>query len=178
MKCPGQAALVALAVCVLGALASARAAGVRWNATASMPRGLWMVAPVGDAVQRGDTVAVCPPEVAAVQEAGRRGYIPAGGCAGGLEPLVKPVAAIAGDVVTVSESGIAVNGAPVLNTVSLARDSVGRPLRPFPAGVYAVAPGQLWLLSGHDPRSFDSRYFGPVPVGNVRGVAHPLWVAG
>jgi type IV secretory pathway protease TraF len=40
-----------------------------------------------------------------------------------------------------------------------------------------VPPGQVWLLSGHDSRSFDSRYFGPVPVANVQGVARPVWVA-
>jgi type IV secretory pathway protease TraF len=39
-------------------------------------------------------------------------------------------------------------------------------------------PGQVWLLSGHDPRSFDSRYFGAIPTANVRGVARPLWVLG
>jgi type IV secretory pathway protease TraF len=39
-----------------------------------------------------------------------------------------------------------------------------------------VGSGDIWVLSGHDPRSFDSRYFGPVPVANVQGEARPLWV--
>jgi type IV secretory pathway protease TraF len=49
-------------------------------------------------------------------------------------------------------------------------------LHPIPAGSYRVGPEDVWLLSSHDPRSFDSRYFGAVPVANVLGIAHPLWV--
>ena len=44
-------------------------------------------------------------------------------------------------------------------------------------GAYPVAPKEVWLLSGHDPRSFDSRYFGPVPEAkSVQGIARPVWV--
>jgi type IV secretory pathway protease TraF len=46
----------------------------------------------------------------------------------------------------------------------------------MPAGTYRVESGQLWLLSGHDPRSFDSRYFGPISVSSVQAVARPVWV--
>jgi hypothetical protein len=53
-------------------------------------------------------------------------YLPAGTCASGYEPLVKPVAAIAGDRVVVSPSGIAVDGWPVAHTAQLVRDSAGR----------------------------------------------------
>jgi len=172
---------VAVAVCATTALAigalTARAAGLRVNATASMPRGLWRVTPVNADLDRGEIVSVCPPEVPATREAAARGYLVAGGCEGGTEPLVKPVAAVAGDMVTVAPEGIAVNGAAIGNTARLTQDSAGRALHPVPAGSYLVAPGQVWLLSGHTPRSFDSRYFGPVPVGNVLGLARPVWVA-
>jgi type IV secretory pathway protease TraF len=41
-----------------------------------------------------------------------------------------------------------------------------------------VQPGHVWLAgSGHD-RSWDSRYFGPVPVAGVRGVARPILTLG
>ncbi len=171
---------IAVAVCATAALPigalTARAAGLRVNATASMPRGLWRVTPVTAALARGEIVSVCPPEVPAIHEAAARGYLPAGGCEGGTEPLVKPVAAVAGDVVTVSPESIAVNGAAIANTARLKQDSTGRPLHPVPVGAYTVAPGQVWLLSGHTPRSFDSRYFGPVPMHNVLGRARPVWV--
>jgi conjugative transfer signal peptidase TraF len=151
-------------------------AGLRVNATASMPRGIWWVEPAGTRIERDEVVSVCPRDGAAIREAARRGYIPVGACPGGCEPLVKPVAAIAGDLVSVTAHGIAVNGEPVADTAQLDKDSDGRPLRPIPAGVYSVPAGAVWLLSGHDPRSFDSRYFGAVPTANIQGIARPVWV--
>ena len=173
-----QAVFAAGALLPTGTLVMAWLCRIRVNDTASMPRGLWQVR-AGDApLHRGEIVTVCLPDSVPIREAAARGYLPAGTCPGGYEPLVKPVAAVAGDRVTVTPRGIAVDGQPVEHTAQLVRDSAGRPLRPVAPGVYPVMPGQVWLLSGHDPRSFDSRYFGPVPTVNVHGVARPLWVLG
>ena len=157
-------------------IALAGTAGLRVNATASMPQGIWQVEAPGALIGRGEIVSVCLPQSPALNEAAERGYIPAGICRGGHEPLVKPVAAVAGDRVTVTALGIAVNGEPIAQSAPLDEDSAGRPLRPVPAGAYSVRTGEVWLLSGHDPRSFDSRYFGAVPVTNIQGVARPIWV--
>ena len=40
-----------------------------------------------------------------------------------------------------------------------------------------VASGQVWLLATDTPRSWDSRYFGPVPLDQVR-LARPLMTIG
>ena len=170
-----------LAVCaggatILTALAAAYAAGLRINTTPSMPRGVWTIVSARTAPKRGDIVAVCLPHGAALRQAMHRGYIAAGPCPDEAEPLVKPVAAVGGDLVTVSANGISVNGAPVANTAALAWDEAGRVLHPMPAGSYRVTPDEVWLLSGRDPRSFDSRYFGAFPVADVVGVARLLWV--
>jgi conjugative transfer signal peptidase TraF len=141
-----------------------------------MPRGLWRVAVDRAAPRDGDVVTVCPPDIQPIQLAARRGYIPPGLCPDGYEPLVKPVAATAGDLVVVTITGVAINGHTMRNTAPLTRDSAGRPLPALPTGPYRVPPGQVWLLSGHDPRSFDSRYFGPVPAANIRGTARSVWV--
>ena len=160
----------------MAVLAGAQAAGLRLNGTPSMPVGLWRVAEAHAPLRRGEVVAVCPPDTEPVRLGAKRGYIPAGNCLGGYEPLVKPIAATAGDVVVISTAGVAVNGQLVPGAALLAQDSAGRPLQPIPAGAYPVASGELWVLSGHDPRSFDSRYFGPVPEANVQGIARPVWV--
>lgn len=160
----------------MAGLAGAHAAGLRVNGTPSMPLGLWRVVTDHAPLRRGEIVAICPPDTAPVQAGAERGYIPPGRCPGGYEPLLKPIAATSGDVVAVSTSGVAVNGEVLQDTAQLAQDSAGRPLKPVAAGVYPVAPGEVWLLSGHDPRSFDSRYFGPVPAANVQGIARPVWV--
>jgi type IV secretory pathway protease TraF len=48
-------------------------------------------------------------------------------------------------------------------------DSAGRPLPHVAWGKRRVAAGQVWLFGFNDRRSWDSRYFGPVPLANVRG---------
>ena len=160
---------------ILGVLVIGGKAGLRINATASMPRGLWAVhaAARSNAARSSPSARPTGPTFARQRAAA---ISQAGICPGGYEPLLKPVAAVAGDLVAVAPHGIAVDGKPVANTRQLARDEVGRRLHPVPAGSYQVAPGQVWLLSGHDPRSFDSRYFGPVPIRDVTGQARPLWV--
>jgi conjugative transfer signal peptidase TraF len=157
-------------------LGSAQITGLRINTTASMPVGLWRVAQLDATLHRGEVVTVCPPDTAPIRLAAERGYIATGYCSGAYEPLLKPIGATSGDLVTVAASGVRVNGEPVPDTAQIARDSVGRPLQPLPEGDYRVVPGEVWLLSNYDRRSFDSRYFGPVPTSNVLGVAHPVWV--
>ena len=169
-------AAFAVLASVLGGLAAVAAGGVRWNGSASMPQGLWMLARANSAIRRGEIVAACPPDTIAIREAALRGYIPAGRCPDGLEPLLKTAAAVAGDKVIVTRSGVTVNGVPVEDTTPLDHDSTGRRLRPFPAGAHFVPLGQIWLLSSHQTLGFDSRYFGPVPAANVQGVARPIWV--
>jgi type IV secretory pathway protease TraF len=43
-----------------------------------------------------------------------------------------------------------------------------------PWGRRRVAPGEVWLFGFHNPRSWDARYFGPVPLSGVRGVLQPI----
>jgi type IV secretory pathway protease TraF len=78
--------------------------------------------------------------------------------------------------VIVSRAGVTVNGRPVLDTAPLDKDSAGRPLVPFAPGTYRVKWREVWLLAAYDPRSFDSRYFGPVPEASVLALARPVWV--
>ena len=170
------AVVCAAAVLVSGTLAAAQVSGFRVNATRSMPVGLWRVAPMLAELHRGEVVTVCPPDTASTRDAAARGYIAAGTCPGGYEPLIKPVAAVAGDQVMVGRAGISVNGVLLDGTAQLGRDSAGRVLQAVPFGVHPVPAGHVWLLAGHDARSWDSRYFGPVPVSDVQAVARPVWV--
>jgi conjugative transfer signal peptidase TraF len=147
---------------------------LRINLSASMPYGLWWVSD-GAAPRRGDYVTLCLPG-----EPGRiaftRGYIARGGCPDELEPLLKPVAAVAGDVVTVTADGIRVNGEPLTNSAPFRNDTEGRPMTIFPPGEYAVDAGMVWVIAGHDARSYDSRYFGPVATAAITGTARALLI--
>lgn len=146
-------------------------AGVRVNWTPSLPVGLYVVKAAG-VPRRGEIVEACLPEGAA-DFALRRGYIGPGACADGTMPVLKPALAVPGDTVTVDGEGVHVNGKLVVPP-GLELDGEGRELPPAIEGSYEVPPGRVWLLSPHESRSFDSRYFGAVSQEQIRSRAWPL----
>ena len=146
--------------------------GVRINASPSLPVGLYLTSSSPEA----NLVEFCPAEPFA-SFAIARGYRDGGVCRDGAAPLMKLIVARAGDVVEVSGQGITVNGRLLPHTAPRATDSQGRPLTPWPFGRYVVAPDTVWVASSHHPRSFDSRYFGPIPVSSIRDHVRPLLTA-
>jgi len=84
--------------------------GVRVNLSGSVPRGIYRM--VREDPTRGALVGGCLP--AAVARRGRaRGYLGAGGCPEGTQPVLKPVGAISGDVVELGRDHVIVNGTPL-----------------------------------------------------------------
>lgn len=134
-----------------------------WNASASAPIGLYRIRPDRDP-PIGGLVAVAPPEGLA-RWLSARGYLPAG------VPLLKHVAAKAGQRVCRIGEIVSVDGRPAV--VAQARDGRGRPL-PAWQGCRTLAPGELLLLNPAVSDSLDGRYFGPLPVSTVIGRATPL----
>lgn len=162
------------AACTAALTLGAHAAGITINLTPSVPVGLWRWA--GTNLRRGMVVTDCPPVTPTLRLGQRRGYLASGTCPSGLAPLLKPIAAVAGDVVTIRPDGmISVNGKLIPNSRGLHADSEGRPLHPLPAGTYQVAVGEVWLISPDNPLSFDSRYLGPIPTATIGHVVKPLW---
>ncbi len=85
------------------------------------------------------------------------------------------VLAVGGDVVELRPEGIAVNGIPVPNSSVWSTDRLGRPLPHHPWGAYVLRADQVWLFSPYHPRSFDSRYYGPVHRSAICAVVEPIW---
>lgn len=150
-------------------------AGFRVNTTNSMPEGLWWVGSSidPDSLRRGQVVTFCLPEPAATF-AQERGYVGSGDCPGNRDVLIKPIAAIPGDMIGVFADGVSVNGVAIAHSAVAVVDSRSRHVPAVPFGVYPVWPGTVWVLSVHDPLAYDSRYFGAVPIANLRGVASPV----
>lgn len=97
--------------------------------------------------------------------------------------LLKPVGAVAGAYLHTRDSYVwscpdagPINGRCRLLGVALQSDARGRPLEAWRYNGDRLPYGQVYLgqLDMH-PRSLDSRYFGPVPVARLKGVAYPLW---
>lgn len=133
-----------------------------WNASASVPVGLYRVVP--GIPQRGDFVLVQTPETVE-KLAAKRGYLPAG------VPLVKRVTAMEGDHVCAHEKAVFINGVKVAQRRE--SDSAGHPLSHWSACRKLLA-GEVFLLADA-PDSFDSRYFGPVNSTALIGRLEPLW---
>jgi len=163
----------AIALLALGTLASAvmipAFAGVRINASASLPIGLYLVTSDSNA----DLVEFCPSEPYATL-AFERGYRTRGNCPDGGAPLMKPVAARPGDTVEVSNHSVSVNGRKLPNSAPLGFDTSGRKLQHWPFGKHSVEDGTVWVISAYNRRSFDSRYFGPITEAQIRHRLRPL----
>jgi conjugative transfer signal peptidase TraF len=113
---------------------------------------------------RGDTAVIQPSktlESLLVSQA----FLPPG------IPLLKRVAAVAGDRVCRSGGVVFVNGVAVAEALERARN--GRPL-PIWEGCLTLSEGQFFLIQPHY-YSLDSRYFGPVNACQIIGVAHVIW---
>ncbi|MBY3349098.1 conjugative transfer signal peptidase TraF [Rhizobium laguerreae] len=150
---------------------TAVAGGYRINLTPSEPLGLWRIIPLHRPAAVDDIVFVCPPETAAMREARARGYLRSGSCPGGVAPLIKTVIAVAGQHAEIDAS-VTVDGREVSSSSLALRDGKGRPLTPFPGGI--VPPGYVFLHSAF-PGSYDSRYFGSVPISGILGLAQEVF---
>lgn len=137
-----------------------------WNATASTPVGLYRLQ-TARILHVGDLIAIRPPaDIAATLSRG--GYLPLG------VPLLKPVAALPGQLVCRIGAAVSVDGKQFGD--ALARDHRGRPL-PVWQGCRHVLPGQIFVMNPAVPTSLDGRYFGVLPFAAVLGRAEPVWLA-
>ena len=165
-------ALVALSVGGIAAMAwagfAAPAARVVYNPSPSVPVGWYRVQPVSASSHAsppvGSIVLTRIPGPAAALAA-QRGYLPA------RVPLLKRVGAIAPQRVCIVSGQVRIDGEPVATVLRI--DSQGRSL-PVWAECRRLADGEIFLLSDTHPASFDSRYFGPVRVDSVLGLAHRI----
>ena len=148
--------------------------GVRLNLTNSVPIGLYIISSSPEA----DLVEFCPPEPFGTLSR-ERGYRQRSnfGCPDRAKPLLKPIVARSGDIVSISAAGIAVDGKLVPHTAPLHVDSAGRPITRWPFGIYTVRAGTIWVASSFNTHSFDSRYFGPIPESVILHQLTPLWIS-
>ena len=161
---------IAFAAAIL--IAIGEAFGVLISNTDSAARaGVYRV--VGHDINRGDLVAACLP-IAVAQQGLQRGYLRTGGCAGDAEPVDKIVGALAGDIVDIEPGSVSINGKRIAHSATASHDSAGRSLSHVAWGRREVGANEIWLFGFIDRRSWDSRYFGPIPLANVHGKLAPV----
>ncbi|WP_162249653.1 S26 family signal peptidase [Altererythrobacter sp. Root672] len=136
-----------------------------WNASASSPMGLYRIT-AARGLRRGDMALAWPP-LAARALGAERHYLPRN------VPLVKHVAAAAGDTVCARGDTVRVNGRPVATRQRT--DPAGRPMPRSWHGCERLRRGDLLLVSPGEPLAFDGRYFGITRDDAVLGRATRLW---
>lgn len=137
-----------------------------WNASASVPIGLYKVSPAAH-LSVTDLVVALPPTPLATMLADE-GYLPRG------LPLIKRVLALPGQ--TVCRTGVFVTVDGIVMGSAREKDRNGRKL-PVWQGCRVVAPEHVFLMNWDEPSSFDGRYFGMLPIHAVLGRAEPLWTS-
>jgi conjugative transfer signal peptidase TraF len=135
---------------------------IAFNGSRSAPIGFYLLSERQVGV--GDLVLTRLP-VLTEQLITARGYLPS------PMPVFKKVAAVAGDRFCRLGQLVHVNDATV--ATAILTDFTGREL-PRWQGCKVLKDNEIALLMPH-PRSFDSRYFGPIFRDEIISVATPIW---
>lgn len=133
-----------------------------YNATDSLPHGLYLV--VRKAVYERGELVVFPVPVAVRGLVRQRHWLPEGAF------LIKPVAGKSGDLLSTKNGRCLVNGVDFGPVEKV--DRTGQPLPVFSIN-RRLKNGEIAVVNP-SPRSFDSRYFGPIREREIIGVAVPI----
>ncbi len=151
-----------------------------FNRTTCMPVGFYQRGPVPTHLKVGDRVFFCPPVNSPAMRQAMSGlwleYAPHGkwACQDHLMPFMKFVAALPGQKVTVTKTGVIANGKLLPNSAVVTRIAGGRlKVLHLPFATYTVPKGMFW---DYAPGTFayTSSYYGPVPIKNILGVMRPV----
>ena len=135
-----------------------------WNASPSVPIGLYLIQPTGRLFVT-ELVAVVPPEPLATFLADGL-YLPRGVL------MLKRVLALPGQTVCRDRLTVTVENFEMGKARE--RDSRGQPL-PIWQGCRVIAGDEVFLMNWQSADSLDGRYFGVLPTTAIIGRAEPLW---
>jgi conjugative transfer signal peptidase TraF len=142
-------------------------AGIVINNTASMPGWIYKITGDNSTIRSGDIVVVCP----SLQQMKPVFDLPAvvmqgGGDCHGMVPLLKLVTGQAGDEVVVKSDSVVINGMVVLNSGQYEMTTL-MPIKIEEKHI-KLDQDQFFVSGVGSPYSYDSRYFGPVEINNIK----------
>ena len=144
-------------------LAALWGAGFRVNLTPSLPQGIYRL--TAETARKGDFVCFCLPRSNTFSRVALdRNYLGRGYCPSGLRPLLKKLAGTPGDRIKITAHGLYLNDEALANTIRLDLDRNGRAVPPSLLADGVIPAGFGLVISQEHAGSFDSRYFGLVPL--------------
>ena len=146
--------------------------GFRVNITDSIPLGLYRITEIKEL--KNNFVIFCPDDRPVFQQARNRGYIDSGFCKGCYGYLMKKVVAIKGDEISVTDEGVFVNHQRLPFSKPISTDGLNRPLPQWRMSNYQLKEDELLVMTNQSEWSFDSRYYGPVRKGQIKGMLTPV----
>ena len=158
--------IILMAFLGIGALHLAHSKCLYVNHSASLARGLYLAVPSFHTYSVGDVVVYQPPQEIAVL-AKERGYISQPDM-----PFLKKVGAIAADHYEIKPDLSFWVSSHYVGQI-IAKDEEGRSM-PYKIGQFFVPYGYLLPVSPH-PRSLDGRYYGSIPLSDVRAKVIPIF---
>jgi len=146
--------------------------GIRVNFTGSMPIGIYQQCH-HTKIHRGDIISFClPKRMALVGKS--QGYISSGPCPGNAMRLLKQVIAVPADEVALSSNFIRVNGHRYFTPQQAVNHNGRHIFHWVKNGIYHNIK-TVWVYGSHDPvHSWDSRYFGGIPMNAIQGLYREL----
>lgn len=172
---------IASAIALLGVAGVAiNKSSIFINVTSSMPVGFYKKHALPGTITPGMTVLLCPPSPAAspaIRQAIKDNWLIKSNntpCKDHLVPFLKNIAAVPGQKISIKMSGIYVDGSKLSKTKIQPVAKNGKKIVHYPLGTYTVQPGHVWLWDNSSKWAYDSRYWGPIPVGNLVASARPV----
>jgi len=153
-----------------------RVSGIYYNNTPSFPVGFYKI--VDKPIGKGAYVSFCPPQDEIFDMAMARHYISTGNCPGGYGMLLKRVFAQEGDIVSIGERGIKVNGELLPNSAQIRADIDGHEMPQYRLVGRVLHDSEYLLMSDVNPNSFDARYFGLIVGLQIKHVVEPIFTWG
>jgi len=92
-----------------------------------------------------------------------------------VQPVLKPVVALAGDVAELGPEAVVINDQLLLGGLSGDVNGLGLPLPHAAWGRHVLAAEEVWLVSRRVPNSWDHQYLGPPSVSQVCPLARRIW---
>ena len=146
------------------------------NNTSSFPIGIYQVKKQKK-YQRGDLVSFCAPLNETVKKLVSYGFAPANtNCDNSTPVLLKKIVALEGDKIEIQNNAVYINHILQPKSKIYLVGRMGNTLEKQLS--QNIKANMFWAMSDYNIHSYDSRYYGQVPLTNIIGKAHPILIWG